>query len=419
MRRRLAIGAVLSVVGLAVSVAAPGAGAPATVRIGMITPLTGNAAGSGQSAKAAIEVGAALLNEAHPEMAAFPPLGTAGLPRLGGARIEVIFADSQGNPSVGQSEALRLITQERVVAIEGAYQSAVTLPATTVAERQGIPWLVGDSSSANITGRGFKWIFRTSFVGWQIAKIYMDFLSDVSRTGHPVKTVVIVSENTEYGTNTGGAIVDWAKVRGFDVIARIPYNANGADVSAEVLQLKQKNPDAVIFVSYTSDAILFMKTFKNLGYRPKMVMAEDAGFTDPAFAQNVGNIAEGVVNRDTWSIGKPGTPTFRINEMYKAKTGRALDDNSARNLQGFLVLTDAINRAGSTNPEAIRQALADTNLTANQMIIGFKGVRFDKTGQNVLTSTYMTQLVGGKYRVVWPQTAAEHALVWPFAGWAQ
>ncbi len=419
MRRLLAISAILLVVGFAASVPVPGVGAPAPVKIGVILPLTGNAAVIGQSGKAAIEVGAAIVNDAHPEMASIPLAAAAGLPKLGGARIQLIFADSQGNPSVGQSEALRLVTQEKVVALEGAYQSAVTLPATTVAERQGIPWLVGDSSSANITGRGFKWVFRTTFVGWQIAKVYIEFLADMNKTGHPVKTVVIVSENTEYGTNTGGAILDAAKERGFQVIARIPYHANGADVSAEVLQLQQKNPDVVIFVSYTSDAILFMKTFKNLGYRPKMVLAEDAGFSDPAFAQNVGSISEGVVNRTAWSIGKPGSPTYRINEMYKAKTGRDLDDNSARNLQGFLVLADAINRAGSTKPEAIRQALVATNLSPKQMIIGFNGVRFDGTGQNVLTSTYMTQLIGGRYMVVWPQPAAEHPLVWPFAGWQQ
>ncbi len=418
MRRLLVMSAVFSVVGLAASVP-PGAGAPAPVKIGVILPLTGNAAVAGQSAKAAIEVGGAIVNEAHPEMANIPLAATAGLPNLGGARIQLIFADSQGNPSVGQSEALRLVTQERVVALEGAYQSAVTLPATTVAERQGIPWLVGDSSSANITGRGFKWIFRTTFVGWQIAKVYMEFLADVSKTGRPVKTVVIVNENTEYGTNTGGAILDAAKERGFQVIARIPYNANGADVSAEVLQLQQKNPDVVIFVSYTSDAILFMKTFKSLGYRPKMVMAEDAGFSDPAFAQNVGSISRGAVNRTAWSIGKPASPTYRINEMYKAKTGRDLDDNSARDLQGFLVLADAINRAGSAKPDAIRRALVATNLSPKQLIIGFKGVRFDGTGQNVLTSTYMTQLIGDRYLVVWPQPAAEHTLVWPFVGWQQ
>jgi branched-chain amino acid transport system substrate-binding protein len=419
MRRPLVIRAVLAVASLAALLSVPGAGAPPPVKIGVVLPLTGNAAVAGQSAKAAIEVGGAIVNEAHPEMANIPLAATAGLPNLGGAAIELIFADSQGNPSVGQSEALRLITQEKVVALEGAYQSAVTLPATTVAERQGIPWLVGDSSSANITGRGFKWIFRTTFVGWQIAKVYMEFLADVNKTGQPVKTVAIVNENTEYGTNTGGAILDAAKERGFQVIARIPYNANGADVSAEVLQLQQKNPDVVIFVSYTSDAILFMKTFKSLGYRPKMVMAEDAGFSDPAFVQNVGSISEGVVNRTAWSIGKPGSPTYRINEMYKAKTGRDLDDNSARNLQGFLALADAINRARSTQADAIRQALAATNLSPEQMVIGFKGVRFDNTGQNVLTSTYMTQLIGGRYVVVWPQPAAEHTLAWPFAGWSQ
>ena len=406
--------ALLAAVVLALGPAALQAQSP--VKIGVITSLTGNAAVAGQSTKAAIEVGADIVNTPHPEMAAILLSANAGLPRLGGAKVELVVADSQGNPSVGQSEALRLITQEKVVAIEGAYQSSVTLSATPVAERYGIPWLVGDSSSANITGRGFKSVFRTTFVGWQIAKTYMDFLADTGRTGHPVKTVAIVSENTEYGTNTGGAIVDAAKDHGYQVIARIPYNANARDVSAEVLQLKEKNPDVVIFVSYTSDAILFMKTFRSLGYHPKMVMAEDAGFSDPAFVSNVGDIAQGVVNRSAWSAGKPGSPTDKINEMYKAKTQRDLDDNSARNLQGFLVLVDAINRAGSTNPDAIRAALAATNLTSKQMIIGFKGVRFDKTGQNVLTSTYITQLVADRYLVVWPRAAAEHALIYPFLG---
>ncbi len=110
MRRLLAISAVLAVVGLAASVPVPGASAPAPVRIGVILPLTGNAAVAGQSAKAAIEVGGAIVNEAHPEMANIPLAATAGLPKLGGAKIQLVFADSQGNPSVGQSEALRLVT---------------------------------------------------------------------------------------------------------------------------------------------------------------------------------------------------------------------------------------------------------------------------------------------------------------------
>ena len=390
--------------------------AQAPVKIGVLLPLSGNAGAAGQASKAAIEVGAQVVNEAHPEMPALPLAAGAGLPRLGGARIQLVFADHQGNPSIGQSEALRLITQEHVVALQGAYQSSVTFAATTVAERNEIPWMVGDSSSPKITGRGFKWVFRTTPIGPDFAAAYAGFLADVNKMGHPVKTVAIVNENTEYGTSVGGGIHERMTKDGYQVVAQIPYNANGTDVSAEVLQLKEKNPDVVIFVSYTSDSILYMKTFKTLSYQPKMVIGDDSGFSDPSFVQSVGTIAQGAINRSAWSIGRPGSATYRINEMYKAKTGRDLDDTSGRNMQGFLVLADAVNRAGSTAPEAIRKALAETNLAPRQLMMGYKGVRFDATGQNILASTYITQLVGRDYVTIWPASAAQHALDWPFKG---
>jgi branched-chain amino acid transport system substrate-binding protein len=397
---------------------APGVGAPAAVKIGVLMPLSGNSGAAGQASKAAIEVGADIVNEAHPELAPIPLAATAGLPRLGGAKIQLVEADHQGNPSLGQSEALRLITQEHVAAIVGAYQSSVTFAATTVAERNGIPWMVGDSSSPNITGRGFKWVFRTTPIGPDFAVAYSDFLKGLGAMGHPVKTVAIVNENTEYGTSVGGVIRERLAKDGYDVVAQIPYNANGTDVSAQVLQLKEKNPDVVIFVSYTSDSILFMKTFKSLAYKPRVVIGDDSGFSDPSFVTSVGSLAQGAINRSAWSVGKPGSVTYRINEMYKAKTGRELDDTSGRNMEGFLVLADAINRAGSTNPEAIRAALAATNLSPKQLMMGYKGVRFDKTGQNTLASTYLIQLNGAEWYTVWPKAAADRALAWPFQGWA-
>ncbi|MHB8731629.1 MAG: ABC transporter substrate-binding protein [bacterium] len=416
MRTWLAVAAAAGVVALAVSGPMPGLGAPAVVKIGVLMPLSGNSGAAGQASKAAIEVGAEIVNDAHPELSSIPLGATAGLPKLGGAKIQLISADHQGTPSLGQSEALRLITQQHVAAIVGAYQSSVTFAATTVAERNGIPWMVGDSSSPNITGRGFKWVFRTTPIGTDFAAAYSGFLKDLGTMGHPVKTVAIVNENTEYGTSVGGVIKERLGKDGYNVVAQIPYAANGTDVSAQVLQLKQKNPDVVIFVSYTSDSILFMKTFKSLAYKPKVVIGDDSGFSDPSFVTTVGTLAQGAVNRSAWSVGKPGSATYRINQLYKAKTGRDLDDTSGRNMQGFLVLADAINRAGSTNPEAIRAALAATNLTPKQLMMGYKGVRFDQTGQNVLAYTYLTQLAGTDWVTVWPKSAAEGALAWPFKG---
>ncbi len=417
MRTWLAVAAAVGIAALAVPGPMPGLGAPATVKIGVLMPLSGNSGAAGQASKAAIEVGADIVDTPHPALSSLPLGAGQGLPKLGGAKIQLISADHQGNPSLGQSEALRLITQEHVTAIVGAYQSSVTFAATTVAERNGVPWLVGDSSSPNITGRGFKWVFRTTPISSDFATAYAGFLKDLGAMGHPVKTVAIVNENTEYGTSVGGDIHRRLTLERYQVVAQIPYNANGTDVSAQVLQLKEKNPDVVIFVSYTSDSILFMKTFKSLDYKPRLVIGDDSGFSDPSFVAAVGPLAQGAINRSAWSVGKPGSVTYRINELYKAKTGRDLDDTSGRNMQGFLVLADAINRAGSTNPEAIRAALAATDLKPGQLMMGYKGVRFDKNGQNSLAYTYLIQLSGTEWVTVWPRSAAEAALTWPFKGW--
>jgi branched-chain amino acid transport system substrate-binding protein len=103
--------------------------------------------------------------------------------------------------------------------------------------------------------------------------------------------------------------------------------------------------------------------------------------------------------------------------MFKAKTGYDLDDTSARNMQSFLVLADAINRAGSTRPEAIQQALRQTDLKPDQLMMGYRGVKFDSTGQNQLASTYLMQLQGPHYVLVWPERSATATLIYPFKGW--
>src|SRR5437660_378265 len=90
-----------------------------TIKIGVIYPLTGNAASAGSSARDAIELGAEILNGAHPSLKGTPLAGAAGLPNLGGARIELLNADHQGNPQVGQTQTLRLIQQEKVAAMLG------------------------------------------------------------------------------------------------------------------------------------------------------------------------------------------------------------------------------------------------------------------------------------------------------------
>ena len=387
------------------------------VKVGVLMPLTGNAAAAGQASKAAIEVAVDIINNAHPELGSLPLAATAGLPHLGGAKLDVIFVDHQGNPSLAQQLATRLVTEDKVNALMGAYQSSCTFTATPVAERYGIPFMVGDSTALNITGRGYKYVFRATPIATDFARTYMRFFADMKKEGKTINSIAIVNENTDYGTSVGDAIEAEAKKNNVPVAIRIPYSASSTDVTAQVLQLKDKKPDVVIFISYTADSILYIKTMKNLDYRPPMVLGDDSGFSDPSFVPAINDIGQGLMNRSAWDVGKPGSATYKINEMYKAKTGRDLDDTSGRNLQGFLALAEAIDSAGSTDPDKIRDALIKTDLKPEQLMMGYQGIKFDETGQNILASTYLIQLHGNRYELVWPEKAATSQLQWPMGGW--
>src|SRR3954470_16391534 len=390
-----------------------------TVKIGGIFPLSGNAASAGVHGKAAIETAIDIINNAHPELGNLPLAKNAGLAGLGGARIEAVFADNQGSPAVGQNQALRLITEEKVVALNGAYQSGVTLTTSAISEKYAIPFVNGESVAANLTERGFKWFFRVTPVAADFARIYLEFLKDMKAGGTKVDNIALVHENTEYGTSVASVITSMFKENGLSIAQDIAYSANTTDVQSQVLQLKDKKPDVVIMISYTSDAILYAKTFQALDYKPPMMIADNAGYSDPSTLKAVGKQIQGIFNRSSFAIGVAGSPTFLINEIYKKKSGGDdMDDTVARQMQGFFVLVDAIDRAGSTEPAKIQAALKATDLKPDQLIMGYKGVKFDDKGQNILAAGLVIQLQDGEnYVPVWPKSLAKTAPVFPYKGW--
>jgi branched-chain amino acid transport system substrate-binding protein len=388
------------------------------VKIGAVFPMTGGAASAGIHAKFALEVALDIINNAHPELGDFPLAKNAGLAGLGGAKVEVSFADNQGSPATGQNQALRLITEEKVVALTGAYQSGITLTTSAIAEKYGIPYLNGESVAANLTERGFKWFFRVTPIASDFAKIYSEFLADMKATGAKTDSIALVHDNTEYGTSVAGTITQAFKDKGLNVALDVSYAVNATDVQSQVLQLKEKKPDVVIMISYTSDAILYAKTMQALDYKPPMLLADDAGYSDPSFIKAVGKSSQGVFNRSSWSVGAPGSITAIIADLYKKKSGDEMDDTAARQMQGFFVLCEAIDRAGSTDPAKIQAALQKTDLKPNQLMMGYKGVKFDDKGQNVLASGVIIQLQDGEnYVAVWPKANAEKAPVMPYEGW--
>jgi branched-chain amino acid transport system substrate-binding protein len=403
---------------ISVALAGQAAAEDKVVKIGAVFPMTGGAASAGVHAKYAIEVAMDIINNAHPELGDFPLAKNAGLAGHGGAKVDVVFADNQGSPATGQNQALRLITEEKVVALTGAYQSGITLTASAIAERYSIPFVNGESVAANLTERNFKWFFRTTPIASDFAKIYYEFLTDMKAAGAKTDNVALVHDNTEYGTSVAGTISSAFKEKGQNIALDVAYAVNATDVQSQVLQLKEKNPDVAIMISYTSDAILFSKTMQALDYKPPMIIADDSGYSDPSFIKAVGKISQGTFNRSSWSVGPPGSPTAIIADLYKKKSGDEMDDTAAREMQAFFVLVEAIDRAGSTEPAKIQAALKATDLKPEQLMMGYKGVKFDDKGQNVMASGVIIQLQDGEnYVSVWPKASAAKAPIVPYKGW--
>jgi branched-chain amino acid transport system substrate-binding protein len=392
---------------------------PKEVVIGVIYPMSGPNAQPGIDNKPVVEIGADIANGATD--LAFPFYQRLkGMPGLKGARIRLIFADHQGKPELGQAEAERMITQEKVHALFGCWNSGVTATASQVAERYGIPFLNPESSSPGLTRRGLKWFFRTSPHDEHFTQGMFEFFRDFEKKrGVKIKTVGLTYDTSLFGADSGKVMKDLAKKYGVEVVLDLQYKERSTTLSSEVQRLKAANPDVWMPTSYQTDAILFVRTAKELDYNPKMIMAQNSGHLSPDFIQAVGKDAEGTLSRAPFStdlISKRPVATA-LNALYLKRHNKELYDFPARSFTGFMTLLDAINRAGSTDPEAIRKALAATNIPGDQLIMTWEGIKFDETGQNTLVKAIMVQLQAGKYHTVWPWDAATKDVLYPIPAW--
>lgn len=392
------------------------------IKIGVLYPLTGAAASTGAELKGALELAADIVNNGAKDIPELPFSGGGGLSNLKGAKIRLVFADHQGNPQIGATETERLITQEKVVAVVGAYFSNVTATSSQVAERYKVPYLNPDSSSTSLTARNFKWFYRITPHDDLFVYNFFEFFKDLeAKKGIKVGQVALFNENTLWGNETAKLESKLAEERGVNVVKAISYPAKSTQLTSEIQSLKSGKPQVVLQSSYLGDAIMAMKTYKELNFSPDMILANNAGFTDTEFIRTLGQDADHIITREVWSLdlAKSKPLIGQVNELFRNRYKVNFTGNSSRTFTGLLTLADAINRAGSTEPEAIRKALSETNIDGKNTIMPWKGIKFDQQGQNTLGSGILVQIVNGKYHTIWPFNLATREVIWPMPKWGQ
>lgn len=387
--------------------------------VGALYPLTGPLAAAGNDARLAIETAAQVVNS-HQEL---PALrlggGHDGIPGLGGAPVRVVFADHQGDPQKARAEAERLITQEGVAALVGSFQSATAATISQVAERYEVPFVAAEPSSPSLHRRGLKWFFRPGPHDELFSQAMFAFLADVgARTGRPARTVALAYEDTIFGTDSSTVQRQLAGAAGLQVVADIRYRASSPSLAAEALRLRAANADVLLPTSYTNDAILLTRGMAEAGYKPPVVLAQATGFQDQAWLDAVGPLAEGVLSRSAYAgdaaAARPAIPA--VNALFRARSGKDLNDTTSRSFTALQVLADAADRARSTAPAALREALAATDLPGQETIMPWPRVHFGEDGQNPDASPVIQQVVGGRYATVWPKEVAVRDPAWGVAG---
>jgi len=245
-----------------------------------------------------------------------------------------------------------------------------------------------------------------------------EFMDALKKKGKKIDSVGLFFEDTIFGTDSSNVQRKLAQDRGYKVAVDIKYRASSPSLTAEVQQIKSANPDVLLPSSYTTDTILLMKTMDELGYKPNNILAQAAGFSDKATFDAVGDKLNGMISRASFSLDLAAKrPSVgKVNDMFKARANRDLNDNTSRQLTSILVLADAIDRAKSSEGDKIRAALAATDTPGEKTIMPWKRIKFTPEGQNDDADPVLLQYLGGKFVTVYPAQAAIAEPKWPMNG---
>ena len=385
------------------------AAAQDTVKIGILLPLSGPAAPIGVNSLNGHKLAVEEINAA------------GGIPSLGGAKIELVVADSGGDPKNGLTQAERLITKDKVVSIMGAYQSSVTYPSTQVAEKYEVPYIVPSSYKPEITERGFKYTFRVCLTTDLSGREQIAFMERMGRlSGKPVKTLGLIYENSDWGISSAELWKKYAKQYNLEVVLDESYPSNSTTLDPVVRKIKQAKPDALLFASYTSDAILLAKGIAQQKINPMVYMGTAGGHADPVFIQNVGEASNYYFDLAETSPDIDLPIARETNAKYKKTYGEDMSDDCIKCYTSTYVLAKAMEIAASTDPKDIRRVLANIKMIPGQKgIITPYGIEFDEKGQNMHARGVVIQTLNQKRVVVYPSELAlpGAAIVWPTPPW--
>lgn len=366
------------------------------VNIGVIMPLSGANAQFGINSRNGIELVADEINAA------------GGIKALGGAKINLIIADATSTPTTAGTVAQRLISQNEVTGILGAFASSLTIAISEVTERRDIP-LLTMSFADQITGRGFKNIFQVVAKASALGKAQLDYtLAIAQAAGTKIDKIAIMYEDTAYGTAQANGLRAAAKAANVEVAMDDAYPLGITDTTPLINKLRASGAQAVFPVSYLNDSLLIIRTMRQQRITMPAIGGA-AGYVIPDFEKGLGEFAEGVL-----SIAPANYDLAPdLTERFRKRFGYFMVHEALEHAVALDVLVQAIEKAKSAKPEDVAAALRGAKFAGGWTKAMTGGaVQFDSTGLNVLSVPVMVQWRNKELVTVWPKDVAKGTAEW-------
>ncbi|OGP88845.1 MAG: hypothetical protein A2156_07580 [Deltaproteobacteria bacterium RBG_16_48_10] len=377
---------------------------PKEILIGSIQPATGVIADLGIADRRANQLAVDDIN------------ARGGIKSLGGAKLKLLLGDCEAKEEVGRSEAERLI-KEGAVCLTGPFLSGVAIAMGTLCEARGVPFVIDVAAADAVTQRGFKYTFRCFTTQSILIKNIGDFLDTIVKEKKvAMKRIAVTNAGDLFGRAQGKAFVDYVKAKklSFDaeIVEHIEYPLGVQDLSAEVAKIKAAKPDILCPVARSGDAkLLVRELYKQRVELMGIIGPGSPGWYEPEFIRDMGPLADYVMDNAPWP--NPKSPRFKeINERFaKLYPGKYLDGNSGYGYLAVMVIADALERAKSTKPEALVEALRTMNYRQDIMVGG--AVQFTANGDNRGANTAFMQVLKGEVKVVLPKEFAQADYIFP------
>ncbi len=383
----------------------PVAAAPPTLSIGAVLPLTGPLGNEGRLTKEGYDFWMRYVN-AH-----------GGL-RVGGERyaVDIRYADDESSPQATARLAESLIANDHVEFLLGSYGSATTFTEATVAERHHVPLLDSSGAAERIFNQGYRYTFG---VLSPARKYLVGILEFATRRKPRPRTVAISAAGDAFSLEVQQGAVQSANDHGIHVVYAEHYGDDPAAIAAAAAAIKAANPDIVLNAGHLQDALQVHRALKEQHVAAK-IYGYSVGPDTPEFRGTLGGDAQAVLGSAQWSPAVtykadpgfyPSAPAYAA--AFAGGMGHQPDYHNAEATAACLALQYALQRAGTTDREAVRDALARLD------VVTFFGLlKFDQRGLNVFKPMVVNQIQGPKLVTIYPYRLADGNAIYPFPGWA-